>query len=190
MRLNEQLVDAAVVATADMLKFSQPADAVLSTHFKIDRTGARERAFIAEAAYAVIRHRRRLARLVGSESPRRLLLAALVRFQGVSQRQLAEVVSPKEAEWLAQIKAMAEPQLSLAELIDFPDWLVERLSAHFSEAELLALAQGLNQPAPLDLMREKLSEGLAAVENRTLAGNQDFEALGKKLEALSQFVCP
>jgi 16S rRNA (cytosine967-C5)-methyltransferase len=176
MRLNEQLVDAAVVATADMLKFSQPADAVLSTHFKIDRTGARERAFIAEAAYAVIRHRRRLARLVGSESPRRLLLAALVRFQGVSQRQLAEVVSPKEAEWLAQIKAMAEPQLSLAERIDFPDWLVERLSVHLSEAELLELAQGLNQPAPLDLRVNEIKANRDEVLSQLAAEGIDATA--------------
>lgn len=156
MRLNEKLIEAAVDATADMLRFTQPADAVLSAHFKAQRTGSRERAFIAEAAYTVLRHRRRLARLVGDELPRRLLLAALVRFLGVSQRQLAEVVTAKEAGWLSELKAMAEPALSLAERIDFPDWLTERLSAQMDEPALLALAQALNQPAPLDVRVNEL----------------------------------
>ena len=48
MRVTEKMLDALVDVLADMLKFNQPADGVLSNHFRVDRTGGRERAWIAE----------------------------------------------------------------------------------------------------------------------------------------------
>src|SRR5512137_2065062 len=106
MRITEKLLASAVDAATDMLKFNQPADGVLSTHFKVDRSGgAQERAFIAETAYAVLRRKRLLERLVGDHAtPRQLVLAALVRLQGCNQRQLAEAISARELDWLAQFK--------------------------------------------------------------------------------------
>lgn len=152
MRVGAKLLESTVEVTTELLAFTQPADGVLSNYFHVHRTGSRERAFIAETAYAVLRRKRLLERLVGDDpSPRRLVLAALMRFQGVSQRQLADAISDIEATWLAQLKARPEPVLSLAEQADFPDWLVERLSARMSADDILALARGLNQPAALDL---------------------------------------
>ncbi|HZV54477.1 MAG TPA: RsmB/NOP family class I SAM-dependent RNA methyltransferase [Rhodocyclaceae bacterium] len=152
MRITEKLLAATVDAATDMLKFNQPADGVLSTHFKVDRTGSHDRAFIAETAYAVLRRKRLLDRLAGpGATPRQLVLAALVRLQGCNQRQLAEAVSARELEWLAQFKAQSEPELTLAEQADLPDWLVARLLGRMGADELLAMARGLNQPAPLDL---------------------------------------
>jgi len=152
MRITKELLDGAVVATTDMLKFNQPADAVLSTHFKVGRTGMLERAFIAETAYAVLRRKRLIERMVGvTASPRQKVLAALTRLQGCNQRQLADAVTGRELDWLAEIKAQPEPELSVAERADLPDWLAERLLTRMSAEELLALSRGLNQPAPLDL---------------------------------------
>ena len=152
MHVTAKLFDAAVAVTSEMLTFSQPADNVLSAFFRAYRLGSRERGFIAESAYSVVRHRRRLAHLCGeAAAPRQQLLAALTRFGGISQRQLAEVVRPQEAEWLASLKQRNDEELSLAEQADFPDWLTERLTRRFAPAELLSLARGLNQVAPLDL---------------------------------------
>jgi 16S rRNA (cytosine967-C5)-methyltransferase len=152
MRIGAKLLDSAVAATTELLFFTQPADGVLSAFFRGQRTGSRERAFIAETAYAVLRRKRYLERLVGeSASPRRLVLAALVRLEGLSQRQLAEAISEREADWLADLKARPEPELSLAEKADLPDWLVEHLSARMNEEEILTLARSLNQSAALDL---------------------------------------
>ncbi len=177
MRITEQLLDAAVVATTDMLKFNQPADGVLSTHFKVDRTGVRDRAFIAETAYAVLRRKRLIERLVGVDaSPRQKVLAALVRLQGCNQRQLAEAVSPRELEWLAQFKAQAEPELTLAEQADLPDWLTERLLARMGADELLQLSRGLNQPAPLDLRVNAMKASREEVLARFAADGIDAEA--------------
>lgn len=152
MKIGAKLLESAVWATTELLTFTQPADGVLSTFFRVQRTGSRERAFIAETAYAVLRRKRLLERLVaGSVTPRRLVLAALVRLEGISQRQLSEAVSANEAEWLAGLKALPDPELSLAEQADFPDWLVEHLSSRMSSGEILTLARALNQSAALIL---------------------------------------
>jgi 16S rRNA (cytosine967-C5)-methyltransferase len=176
MRITAKLLEGAVFATAEMLKFAQPADAVLSTFFHVQRTGSRERGFIAETAYAVVRRLRLLGRLCGAgATPRQLVLAALVRLQGLSQRQLADAVSERELEWLADLKGRAEPALSLAEQADFPDWLAERLSARLSAEELLTLARGLNQPAPLDLRVNALKAERAPVQAELRAGGLEAE---------------
>ena len=49
------LLNTTVFATTEALTFSQPADVALSNFFRTHKSGARDRAFIAEAVYAVIR---------------------------------------------------------------------------------------------------------------------------------------
>jgi 16S rRNA (cytosine967-C5)-methyltransferase len=176
MRISAKLLESAVFATAELLSFSQPADGVLSTFFRVQRTGSGERAFIAETAYAVLRRKRLLERLVGADAnPRRLVLAALIRLQGMSQRQLAEVISENEAAWLAELKARPEPELSLAEKADFPDWLVDHLAARMSEADILTLARSLNQPASLNLRVNALKADRDAVLRELAKAGIDAE---------------
>ncbi|MDP2811986.1 MAG: RsmB/NOP family class I SAM-dependent RNA methyltransferase, partial [Rhodocyclaceae bacterium] len=180
--LAADVLNAAVAATAQLLTFMQPADAALSAFFRARKSGAKDRAFIAETAYAVLRRKRLLERLAASGpnlepaflapgstpkrgpksgskpaagprriSPRELVLLSLSRVRGMSQRQLEGALLPGEAEWLADIRRQPEPELTLAEQLDFPDWLVERLAPRMSPDALLALARALNTPAPLDL---------------------------------------
>ena len=118
----EQL-NAAVAATALLLDFNQPADVALSGFFRAHRSGARDRAFIAETAYAVLRRKRLLERLAACGpnlepaflapgatpkraprtpgarriSPRELVLLSLSRVRGMSQRQLEGALLPGEA---------------------------------------------------------------------------------------------
>ncbi len=96
-------------------------------------------------------------------SPRELVLLALSRLRGMSQRQLEPTLLPGEAEWLAEIRRQPEPELTFGEQLDFPDWLAERLAAHLPAGELLALARALNTPAPLDLRVNSLKAGRDAV---------------------------
>lgn len=151
--LSGNMLDQASAVLCRLLEFSRPADAVLSEHFREERKlGRRDRAFIAETCYTVLRHRRQLERLVQPEiSPRRLILAALLKFSGMGLRQLSVAVSAEEQDWLLALKSAAEPEYTLAERLDLPDWLIERLSTRFTEDELLVLARGLNRSAPLDL---------------------------------------
>ncbi|MBV2235136.1 MAG: RsmB/NOP family class I SAM-dependent RNA methyltransferase [Sterolibacterium sp.] len=159
-----QLLEQTVAVLDHLLAFSRPADVVLSDFFRAQRgLGRRERGFIAETCYAVLRHKRQLERLVQSMAPmpaddaslsvsaRHLLLACLLHFSGFGLRQFSEQLPADEQAWLLALKAADEPEYTLAERLDLPDWLVERLSERFSAAELLALARGLNRAAPLDL---------------------------------------
>ncbi len=152
-RISAAMIDHAGDALSRLLEFSQPADGVLSAYFREHRNlGGHERGFIAETCYTVLRRKRQLEKLVHpARSSRWLLLAALLRFGGVAQKQLAEVVSATERDWLLEFKARPEPDFSLADQVDLPDWLLERLSTRLSEGELIELARGLNQAAPLDV---------------------------------------
>jgi 16S rRNA (cytosine967-C5)-methyltransferase len=165
MRITAKLIDATTTALNLMLKFEHPADAVLSAFFRDNKLlGQSERGFIAETAYAVLRRRRLLEHLLGKEAnSRRLVLAALTRLSGVSQRQLEGAVGEKELKWVAELKGRQTGDLSPAEQADMPDWLTERLLAQMTLPELLALAQGLNQAAPLDLRVNPLKAGREAV---------------------------
>jgi 16S rRNA (cytosine967-C5)-methyltransferase len=193
--LAADLLNAAVAATAALLTFNQPADAALSAFFRARKSGAKDRAFIAETAYAVLRRKRLLERLAACGpnlepsflapgatpkrapktpgarriSPRELVLLSLSRVRGMSQRQLEGALLPGEAEWLADIRRQPEPELTLAEQLDFPDWLVERLAPRMSPEELLALARALNTPAPLDLRVNTLKAEREGVMQRLAA---------------------
>jgi 16S rRNA (cytosine967-C5)-methyltransferase len=154
-----------------LLRFDYPADAVVSRYFREHRElGHADRAFVAETVFAVLRRGRSIeARCAGKLSDRARLLVALAVTRGWSQRELAPVLKAGEEEWLAVAKALPEAELAPAVRCDLPDWLYERLAAQYGADEALALAQALNQPAPLDLRvntlktsREALLEVLTA----------------------------
>jgi len=167
------LLDQTCAVAQELLRFAQPADAVLSAFFRAHRCGPRERAFIAEAAYALLRKKRSLSAWAGDDAPRHLALAALVREIGLSQRALDAALSKRDAAWLAERRAAAEPALGLAERTDLPDWLAARLVALMPEEELVMLARALNRPAPLDLrvnaMKAERAEVLAQLAGEGIA---------------------
>lgn len=161
--VSEALLAATVDATRRLLYFAQPADKLLSDFFREKKSGARDRAFIAETAYAVLRRKRLLESMAGLVPyphkppgkqeivPRELVLLSLSRVRGLSRRQLEPGLLAGEAEWLTAIRQQDEPELSLAARMDFPDWLASRLLDRYPQEEALALARALNTPAPLDL---------------------------------------
>jgi len=153
IKITTQLIDATISALNQVLRFEYPADSVLSKFFRDNREwGNLDRGLIADNVYAVLRRKRYLEHLLQHDAtPRRLLLASLVRAQGVSLRQLEGLVSKEDAKWLATLKAEPQDTLTLAEQADFPDWLTESLLAQMSAEHLLELARGLNRSAPFDL---------------------------------------
>jgi 16S rRNA (cytosine967-C5)-methyltransferase len=158
MAITRIQLEAAAEALGLALKFDRPADSVLSDFFRARRAlGARDRAFVADAVYGVMRRKRTIDQLAPDGSPRRMLLAWLARSAGVSVRELAATLKSDETPWLAQVKATPLDGLPLAVRTELPDWLAERLAARLSEPELIALARGLNEPAPLDLRVNTLS---------------------------------
>lgn len=153
MQLSTTRLGHAVHALIDILPLTHPADASLSRYFRNNHElGPKDRAFVAETVYAVLRRKRLLEHLAAPHtSPRHLILALLAKVQGLSLRELEPLLHKEESEWLKQVKAVPTDDLPLAIRVDFPDWLTERLVALMPEEEILALARGMQQPAPLDL---------------------------------------
>jgi len=134
---------------SEMLEFSGPADELLSRYFRAEHSlGRKERGFIAEAAFAVLRRRRSLEAAAGSAAPEALVVAAAMRVLGLSLRSLEGLVDPALAERIRSFRSDALPPAVRA---DLPDWLWERLVAEHGEREAERIAQGLLNPAPLDL---------------------------------------
>lgn len=142
------LVHAAAVVEK-LLLFAGPADETLSGYFRQHRSlGQQERAFIAEAAFAVLRRRRSLEAAAGSAVPAALVAAAAMRALGLSGRALEGLIDGALAQ---RIRAFRSDTLPAAARADLPDWLWEKLAARHGEAEALRIAQGMLNPAPLDL---------------------------------------
>jgi 16S rRNA (cytosine967-C5)-methyltransferase len=146
----------AIEAAELCLDFTRPSDVQLSAFFRhYPKLGGRERTFIAEAVYGVLRRLRSLEHLAAGDNkraptPRRLVLAWLARFGGHNLRELEPLVGKGDLEWLRGIKGVDLDALPEAQRMDLPDWLHERLTAQYGDA-LPGLMEALNAPAPLDL---------------------------------------
>jgi 16S rRNA (cytosine967-C5)-methyltransferase len=152
MSISRAQLDAATEALMLALKFDRPADAVLHEFFRAHHSlGMHDRAFVADAVYGVLRRKRSLECVAPDAAPRRLLLAYLFKINSLSIRELSGLLSDDERAWAAEAKAANLDGTALAVRAELPDWIAERLARALPEAEILAAARGLNQPAPLDL---------------------------------------
>lgn len=178
LQINATLLQGARNVVHELLQFEYPADAVLSHYFRNNReVGARDRAFIAETAYSVLRRKRTLERLCGDRvTPQRLVLASLARVAGYNTRQLSGALDADEVKWLDALREVKLDAGTLAEQADLPDWLAERLAALMPEAEVLQLARGMNQPAPLDLRVNSVKRSRDEVLKLLLAEGIEAEA--------------
>jgi len=149
VKLTAELLSSAAAALEEMLRFSGPADQVLSRYFRSHRQlGQRERAFIAEADFAVLRRKRSLEAAAGSAAPHALLAAALLRVLGQSGRSLQGLFNDG---LLTRIRAANNESFPEAVRADLPDWAWERLCAQYGSEEATRIAQGLLNAATLDL---------------------------------------
>ena len=191
MPLPRPLLDHTVAALAAVLEFKHPADAVVSRYLRAHPIlGQQDRAFVAETVFAVLRRLRLLETLAAGRDPRRLVLVALTRLRGLSLRELDTALKTRERDWLADLTARAGEN-SLAVRCDFPDWLLAKLQRQYGEEELLALAQSLQQSAPLDLRvnlhkaeREAVLSRLAA--DGIAARSTPYSPVGVRLEGKPQ----
>ena len=145
------LLDQAAELLRAVLRFDQPADAVVSAHFRKHHVlGARERHALAETVYAVLRRRllfQHLAQSARGTLERRL---ALVGWQG-EQRTLDVATDDAERNWLAAVATVDASTLSTKLRHNLPDWLAGALHGQLDDAQFDLLTAALLQPAPLDL---------------------------------------
>jgi len=163
---------------AELLRSPFAADSVVSHYFRQHRElGHKDRGFIAETVYAVLRHKRSLsARCLDQVSSRRLILASLACLQGLNRRELDDVLNDTEKKWLAEAKAIRLETLPPAVRLDLSDWLYELLAQQYAPEGLESLAKTLNQPAPLDLRVNTLKAERDAVLERLRADGLSAEA--------------
>src|SRR5262245_26782494 len=150
MRITFGLVDALSAAAQAVLRLERPADAVLAGFFRANpKLGQHDRAFVAETLYALLR-RKRLVELAAAQTGlsrpggRALALAAAVRVRNLNVRELAEGVSPAEAQWLEAVKGAARGPLPFAVECDLPDWVIARLVPALGEQGLVRRISGMH----------------------------------------------
>lgn len=149
MRVTRALLAHACSAVSRVARFAAPADQVLSRYFREHRDlGQNERAVVAETAFAVLRRKRSLEAAAGSAEPRALVAAALLRVLGFSARALEGLF---DEDLFRRIREARNAEFPPALRADLPDWLWHTLASQHGDGEAMRIAQGLLNPAPLDL---------------------------------------
>ena len=164
------LLDACAELVKLTLKFDHPADAVVSRYFRDNRSlGPRERATLAETVYNVLRKKLLFDHLSPSGSGPKERRMAILGFHG-PRDFLKSALSEQEKNWLDQCDAIKPEDLLERHRHNLPEWLVQPLKDQLG-AQFWALAESLNQPAPLDLRVNALTDKRAEVQRELkLAG--------------------
>ncbi|AEB86039.1 RsmB/NOP family class I SAM-dependent RNA methyltransferase [Alicycliphilus denitrificans] len=160
------LLDACAELVRLTLTFEHPADAVVSRYFRDHRElGPRERATLAETAYAVLRRKplfEQLARSGSGPKERRLAILGFAsqldeqaRRADPSARRgprdfLKSALTAQEKDWLDACDGVREDELLEPQRHNLPQWLAAPLKAQLGD-EFWALAASLQEQAPLDL---------------------------------------
>jgi 16S rRNA (cytosine967-C5)-methyltransferase len=132
-----------------VLRLDAPADQLVSRYFREHRNlGQGDRALVAETVFAVLRRKRSLEAAAGTAQPMPLIAAALLRIHGLSARALQGFFDEGLLRKLREADPANWPPAVRA---DLPDWLWQRLVQQEGEAHAALIAQGLANPAPLDL---------------------------------------
>jgi len=152
MLITEYRLEIVIQALRAILPLAHPADTTLRYFFKNERIGSNERELVAETVFGVLRHRMLLEHsCANNPTPRRMALAWLFRFGGYNLRELEPVLKRDEKEWLVTVKAIKVEDLPLPVQAEFPEWLVEKMRASSSDADILAIGKSMQQAAPLDI---------------------------------------
>lgn len=179
--MTPNLIRQAAIVLSNLLTFSSPADAKLSEFFRNNRDlGTKERAFVAESVYGVLRRLRFLSTVTANDEndpddARKLILAWLLRVQGMSIRELEPMLNEQQKEWAHLIKAKSTDNLPLAVQADVRDWLWDKLVAQYGEAEALTIARSMHEQATLDLRVNTIKGARDDVMAKFIAENTSGE---------------
>ena len=154
-------------ATADLvglvLKFDHPADQVVSRFFRDHREfGPRERATLAETVYTVLRKKLLFDHLSPSGSGSKERRMAILGFHG-PRDFLKSALNDTEKRWLDNCDAVKPDDLLERHRHNLPEWLVAPLKAQLGDG-FWPLVESLQQPAPLDLRVNALTDKRAEVK--------------------------
>jgi 16S rRNA (cytosine967-C5)-methyltransferase len=92
----------------------------------------------------------------------------------MSLRDLEPSLSKQQKEWAQEIKAKSTEGLNLAQQADIPEWLWQKLSTQYGEAEALTIARSMHQPASLDLRVNTIKASREEVMQRFQSESTDI----------------
>jgi 16S rRNA (cytosine967-C5)-methyltransferase len=157
------LLEACADLVGLVLKFDHPADQVVSRFFRDHRElGPRERATLAETVYTVLRKKLLFDHLSPSGTGSKERRMAILGFHG-PRDFLKSALNDVEKRWLDNCDAVRPDDLLERHRHNLPEWLVAPLKAQLGD-EFWALAESLQQPAPLDLRVNTLHDKRADVQ--------------------------
>ncbi len=149
--LHFPLVDAVALALEEIFFDHRYADKVIEKLFKKNRQwGARDRKFIAETIYEIVRHKRRLEFIADSEKAWDLIAAYLVQTRGELPNWV-EFENVRLFDLKKRNSAEKPPEVANS----FPDWLNELGKLEFADQWPL-LMNALNKPAEVYLRTNTL----------------------------------
>ncbi|WP_338844496.1 RsmB/NOP family class I SAM-dependent RNA methyltransferase [Massilia sp. W12] len=187
MRLPPAVINHTENALREVLRFTGPADVVLSHYLRANpKLGGRERGAIAEAVYVVLRHKALYTEFAthGKTTMRQLALLGLAEYAGLDA---LGSVSEEEAAFVNSVRATDQNLLPARIRANLPQWLFDKLCAQFGQEQCLVAAQAMNQAAPLDLrvnvLKTTRDAALAALtESGIVATLTPFSNTGLRLQ--------
>jgi 16S rRNA (cytosine967-C5)-methyltransferase len=187
----------------ELLSFDQPSDRVVSRYFRAEpQLGNRDRALIAESAFAILRRKNEMSQFASSGSgtqARRLALLGMMSALsegglGSANRpesalaDLAHVIQPTEYDWLKRYAELDRDTLAPMVRNNLPEWLWNAFESAPGEAQRQDLAIALMRPALLDLRvntikanRDTLLEEMNALGGRYQAVATPFSPDGIRI---------
>ena len=157
------LLDASADLVGLVLRFDHPADAVVSRFFRDHREfGPRERATLAETVYTVLRKKLLFDHFSPSGSGPKERRMAILGFHGPRDFLLG-ALNDQEKRWLAECDKIQPVDLMERHRHNLPEWLVAPLKAQLGD-EFWPLVEAQQQPAPLDLRVNSLTDKRAEVQ--------------------------
>ncbi len=183
---------------SDIISSGRPADRLMD-HFFRERKylGSKDRRFISETIYAMLRHRSRIdwsLTMAGETEGNIYRCAAALLFTGSTERErlAGELQIPAEVldriERAVRMEPNGEsPAAAVALKYSFPEWMIDEWKKYFGEDQIDPLCAALNTPAPLTIRvntlkttREECRQRLAAEGVETLPGEYSPFALHLK----------
>ncbi len=151
MKLHFHILKKVSEALADIFQNHKYADKVIEKIFKQNRKlGSRDRKFIAETIYEVVRHYRYYQTVAESTEPYDLLAVHLLKNKLDTQEFEDEFPTD-----VVKIKSNLKKKYSQAVTESFPDWLYDLGESEF-KAEWPAIVQSLNRQADVFLRTNTL----------------------------------
>ena len=161
------MLDATTELVGRVLRFDEPADAVVAAFFREHRAlGARDRRVVADTVYALLRRLALYRHLAASGSGTLEQRLTLLAWQGSDALRQA-ALSPDEAAWLRRCDEVERASLPAPLRHNLPDWIAAPLQ-HALGGEFDDWVALTEAPAPLDLrvnvLKGKRDEALARLQ--------------------------